>query len=421
MGKRNNIVYLILCLCLSGISIKAQDFPYQIYQYKFINYTANQISFKGNSRQQYDSLFMLLNELSIQGSSQIHIFHIGDSHIQADFFPAEMRKRLQELINGGVSSRGFLFPYHLAKTNNPPDYKSSSNVEWTRCRNVSQAESCQLGVAGISISTNQFPATISINFNQKDFYPFTYNKIRIFYNNTDAFFNFKLTNYNGYIEKTYHNNSGYTDIHLPVYLSNMELQIEREDSSDSPFVLSGISFENDDPGITYSSVGVNGAETRSFLKCSLLTSQINAINPEWIIISLGTNDAYPKGYSELTFYKNYDSLLSLIRSVCPNTPILLTTPGDNYRGNKVLNNNNISASSVIFKLAEKHQAAVWDFFTVMGGLGSINKWNTEGLTNNDRLHLSKKGYQLQGDLLFNAFLQAYDNFISSNMYKSWKK
>jgi len=419
MGKINKILFLTGFIAVGFISL-AQDFPYRINYYKFINYNSNYFIWKGNSLSQYDSLFTKFNELAVLGNNQIHIFHLGDSHVQADFFPGEMRKRMQNLINGGISSRGFIFPYHLAKTNNPPDYKSSSNVEWERCRNVSQTENCELGIAGINIYTNQFPAEININFNLKDFYPYSFNKLKIFYNINDDAFDFQLANFNGNIEKKNNFAQGYTEIKLDNYLNQLEMNVVRCDTTQKPFILSGIVFENDDPGIIYSSVGVNGAETRSFFKCSLLIPQLKAIAPSWIIVSLGTNDAYPKAYSEKLFYNNYDSLLTLIRSVCPSTPILLTTPGDSYRANKVLNTNNISAGTVILKLAEKHNAAVWDFFKVMGGLGSINRWNESGMTNKDRLHLSKKGYIFQGDLLFNAFLNAYDNFINRNSQRTWK-
>jgi len=413
MGKTTKILLSILFFIIS-YHIHGQDFPYKIDYYKFINYNKNTFIFKGKSQQQYDSLFLKFNQLALCGTGQIHIFHFGDSHIQADFFPAEMRKRLQELMIGAVSGRGFIFPFSVAKTNGHPDFHSSSDAIWERCKNISNVNACPLGIAGMSITTYSKNANLNITFNQKDFTAYSYNKIRIFYNINDGNYDFNLKNYYGQIEKHYYPELGYVELLLDSYLNNLELQINRKDTNIGAFTLYGLSFENNDPGITYSSVGVNGADTRSFVKCPLLKEQTVALKPDWIIISLGTNDAYPKGYVEQNFFANYDSLLTMIRQVCPNTPILLTTPGDGYRGNKVLNQNNISAREVILKIAEKHHAAVWDFFTVMGGLGSINNWRDEGLTNGDRLHLSRKGYTYQGDLMFNAFLSAYDDFITRN-------
>jgi len=62
-------------------------------------------------------------------------------------------------------------------------------------------------------------------------------------------------------------------------------------------------------------------------------------------------------------------------------------------------------------LAGELDCGVWDFYSVMGGLNSIWVWNRFGLANRDHIHFTRKGYELQGDLFFNAFLKSYDNFI----------
>lgn len=409
--------YVFLCYAFISLFSSGQDYPFQSEKYDFIRYEKNCFIYKGNSRENYDSLFKNFNILVRKGSGQIHIFHFGDSHIQADFFPGEMRKRIQDFFQNTVSGRGFVFPYNVAQTNNPPDYKSSSGVEWERCKNVSSKQNCNLGVAGISISTWQNPADLSIVFNNKDELSQSFNKIRIFYNIDEIQAHFSLKAYNGQITEIHKVSEGFTELGINSYLTQLDLIIEKADSFQKPFTLYGISFENYDPGITYSSVGVNGADTRAFLKCKRFANELNAINPDWIIISLGTNDAYAKSFDENLFFLYYDSLLTVIRNVMPETPILLTTPGDSYRGNKYLNPNNEKAGKVIMQLADKHNAAVWDFFSIMGGLGSIDLWNRNGLTNTDRLHLNRIGYVLQGDLMFEAFVKAYDDFLNNNQFK----
>ena len=47
----------------------------------------------------------------------------------------------------------------------------------------------------------------------------------------------------------------------------------------------------------------------------------------------------------------------------------------------------------------------------MGGLNSILVWQRFGLAKRDRIHFTGKGYLLQGDLFFNAFLKSYDHYI----------
>jgi hypothetical protein len=43
----------------------------------------------------------------------------------------------------------------------------------------------------------------------------------------------------------------------------------------------------------------------------------------------------------------------------------------------------------------------------MGGLGSMAKWEKGGLAQKDRIHFTRPGYLLLGDLLFGALMDAY--------------
>ena len=60
-------------------------------------------------------------------------------------------------------------------------------------------------------------------------------------------------------------------------------------------------------------------------------------------------------------------------------------------------------------LAEKHDASLWDLFSVMGGLDSVKLWEEQGLAQKDKVHFTKKGYELVGNLFFDAFINAYSN------------
>ena len=46
----------------------------------------------------------------------------------------------------------------------------------------------------------------------------------------------------------------------------------------------------------------------------------------------------------------------------------------------------------------------------MGGYGSILDWFKKGLTAKDKLHFSRKGYELQGELLYRALQNGYLNY-----------
>ena len=68
----------------------------------------------------------------------------------------------------------------------------------------------------------------------------------------------------------------------------------------------------------------------------------------------------------------------------------------------------------MIELAKKHNAAVWDLFTIMGGLDSISQWNGFGLAQNDKIHFTREGYQLVGNLLFSAIVKSYEYHIRAS-------
>ena len=57
----------------------------------------------------------------------------------------------------------------------------------------------------------------------------------------------------------------------------------------------------------------------------------------------------------------------------------------------------------------KNNYACWDFYNIMGGLGSVVKWKKLGLGNYDMTHFLNKGYEVQGKLLYHALMNSYNN------------
>ena len=47
----------------------------------------------------------------------------------------------------------------------------------------------------------------------------------------------------------------------------------------------------------------------------------------------------------------------------------------------------------------------------MGGQYSIRQWEDAGLAKRDRVHMTRAGYTLLGDLLFSAMMEKYADHI----------
>ncbi|MFC5270216.1 GDSL-type esterase/lipase family protein [Adhaeribacter terreus] len=379
--------------------------PKLAQQYGFVKYGLNKIEAKDSLAM--TTFYNALHALQNGTRRKVNIVHIGDSHIQADIFSGRMRTLLQEtdaFENGG---RGFVFPYPLARTNNPWNYKVTSTGIWSGCKNVQYAQNCNWGLAGITAETSDSSATFSIQNNSVPV-----SKVRIFYPVKDLTqFSVSLKASDIIYQPVRTDTLGFAEFILSAEVTEVQVLLQKTFTRQKHFTLQGISLENERPGLVYSSLGVNGAEVVSFLRSNVaFENNLAALNPDLIIISLGTNDAYGKNFNPETFKQNYGTLIQRIKKAAPQASVLFTTPGDNYRHRKYPNYSNVKATAKLYELAEETGCAVWNFYHVMGGLRSVVKWQLNGLAAKDKVHLTGKGYRLQGDLLFDAMMNDYLNF-----------
>ncbi|WP_294984285.1 GDSL-type esterase/lipase family protein [uncultured Fibrobacter sp.] len=185
------------------------------------------------------------------------------------------------------------------------------------------------------------------------------------------------------------------------------------------FTLTGILTETDAPGITYTAVGINGAKVHDYFEevCPLFEKQLAYYKPDLVIFAIGINDANVQHFNDKQFKDDYDKLIARIKNVNPNAAIIFETNNDMYRKVKkkryVQHPNGDIARKAFFALAEKHQAGVWDKFSIMGGLGSMAKWEKADLAKADKVHFKLSGYNLLGDLFYKAIINSYQEHIAN--------
>lgn len=185
------------------------------------------------------------------------------------------------------------------------------------------------------------------------------------------------------------------------------------------FTLTGILAENNAPGITYTNVGINGAKVSNYFEetCPLFEKEMSYYKPDLVIFAIGINDANVEVFNDKAFREDYDMLIKRIRKVSPKTAFIFETNNDSYRKVRkkkyVQHPNGEVARKAFFMLADKHKAGVWDKFSIMGGLGSMAKWEKADLAKKDKVHFKTAGYQLLGDMFYKALMQAYFDHIAS--------
>ncbi len=383
-------------------------------QYTFIKHNLNHIE---NDSSSLNLFYERLYQLEEKKITRINITHIGDSHIQADHFSGLVRQKMQ--FKFGNAGRGLVFPYRSAKSNEPTSYKTITNVPWEYKRNVFYDKPLPIGISGFTIQTNDSLAEINLMVKDQPNLGYSFTKFTLFHekglSNFDISICDELNCERGLFKSTDKSNNPFvSELKFDKPVRQIYLRNKNSDTAHQRATrIYGMLLENDSSGVLYNMIGVNGAEYRHYVMSKYFTQQLSYLNSDLMIISLGTNEAYSKGFDKDFFYRSIDSLVMSVKLTNPKASIIITTPPDSYRRTKngrVKNPDMKLARETVVSYCLKNNVAYWDLFEVMGGYGSMGKWYAMKLSAKDRVHFSGKGYQIQGDLFYNALMEGYELF-----------
>jgi lysophospholipase L1-like esterase len=396
---------LLTALALLPLVALPQGNPVLVNAPSFVDLGANTVQLPGE-RAAWDGWLEKLDRLVFEGTGKINVVHVGGSHIQADMWSMQLRHRLQHMVPGVRGSRGFIFPYTMAKSNNPYWYNPQFTGSWTALKNTKKDETGTLGLAGYSVTTHDTLTTITISF-RGDVYPgYSFDRVRVLHRQDSSFaVDVSVRDSSWQVAKFNDPVRGTTEFILPQQVDTLRLRVRREHADQLRFTLYGIILENSDPGFVYHATGVNGASTTSWLRCERFAEELGLLEPDLVVFSIGINDAHDSDFSPARYKANYEQLIARVRSVAPDAAILLTTNTDSFVGRKTPNKNAAAVRKVMYELGAEKGVAVWDTWGVMGGEGSIRTWESAGLAQKDRVHFNRAGYALLGDLLFSALVQ----------------
>jgi len=429
-----------------------------------------------------NSLFDKLRNLENGGQGKVNIVHIGDSHVQADFFTDVIRQVLQYRFgNGGY---GFTFPYSLAKTNGSHYISYRSDAEWESVRNIAPVSDVAVGLSGIGLYTKS--NNFFIELQAKNIYRF--NTIKLLYPTKQPAFNLALpgdsvivlsqqnvlpTRQSNTVRYTVKKGETLYRISVRNNISvdrlkqvnnlksnnireGQKLIIPQKNTSATQsqtskasaqiairdtlqlennqyvsvyhnaeplseifilpnkrfrtYNLNGIVLEDDQAGVIYHSIGVNGTKTSDYNKYPLFFDQFTVLNPDLIIISLGTNESFGR-WSDSEYMYQMNKLVSNLRKNHFDTPILIMTPPPSLFKRTVPNDFVRDYSEA---LLEMNNCIIWDLFSRMGGINAPMKKSNAPLMARDKVHYTKEGYEKQGNIFSADFIETYNNYIKKN-------
>ncbi|MCS4239687.1 LysM repeat protein [Myroides gitamensis] len=422
--------------------------------------------------EQLKHFFTSLKELSEGKRKKVNIVHIGDSHIQADFFSGRVRSLIQEQFgNGGL---GFTFPYQLARTNSNNFVRYSSNSDWENRRNIYPVNGAKVGLSGIALSSTAKDAVIKVDLRESKF---AFTKVKLFTPNNELTYRVGITDRDvnltnttvaktsshkiksgeslSGIAKKYNTTVAHlkqlnklkstniqagktlviptkeverpqiaTSIFQPVHYSKQKtcfafdfpnataqfyLYSEAQNTSKD---INGIVLENDQAGIVYHTIGVNGARYSDYNKYPLFFDQLEGLEADLVIISMGTNEAFDKMDGE-SFKTEINRFLKEVKRKNPQASILVTSPPPSYfsKGNPNTVASTLANEIIINGVDQKY--AIWDMYYNLGGTLGLPYLIEEQMLAKDLVHYTIKGYEYTGTLFYEGLMKVYQNYYST--------
>ncbi len=351
-----------------------------------------------------ERFLMKLNQLRLsKGDSLLKIIHIGDSHIQMGYFSGEVRNALQAKFGGdGI---GLFFPNSLCSGYNPLGLDISSPSNW-QCEKITNLESSvPMGIVGMAMKTSDAVSVINVSFKGKKEKVKTFT---VFHEDVSATHEISCQNGN-VVTQNFSEKSSVTTVTMQEETDTAFIQFKSKEGNKTPLVIYGLSVNSPaEHGVDYNTFGVSGGQYKYFAKNTpLLFEQMAAFKPDLMIISLGSNDSYDKTLTAEGYKNMLREFIVKLRTASPKTEFILTTPPDTrYKDSKPVSGNIVQQA--IVEVGIQANCTVWDFYSIMGGYGSVKNWKKKKLGSKDGLHLTSDGYYLQGQLFNLALARAME-------------
>lgn len=354
-----------------------------------------QVCLPCNAIQQDSSLALLATKWK---SGNLMVLHLGDSHVQIGHFSGEI-KRLLQAKNSGIH-----FPYPLAKSVDGRLFKTKASGHWTGISVLKPTAGINIGLTGYAVSTRDTSA--NIQWIAKDSL-LSFRRVRVWTESDscalrpDLGSGFLLVNQQQKGRMSYYDFESISPVH------QFTLSLRKVGLGDQ-FTLHGIELLSEEKGIEYVDLGIAGAQfTHLKSRANLVVDQIKIFQPDLIICSFGTNEAYNAKWESQSYKKAWHEFVQEIQSISPKTVFLLTSPPDTRSQNRVPKN-----QQEVVRILADMKVPFYDLNAAMGGFGSSLDWVKNGCFLKDQLHLTKEGYQLQAKLFVLALFKSWGDQTS---------
>lgn len=339
--------------------------------------------------------------------------HYGGSHIQAEYPTTVARKNFHDKYGNG--GRGLIFNYGAANTYSSINYASTFKGNWKYNKSFQGRKAdIPLGVCGMTVESADTNASLHFKFKQE--IAAENHRIYLFFEN-DSISNDIAVYFNDAIIDNAAN-------HLENYpygisflwnqsIHAIDLKVKPK-TGGKRFRFYGMSIENEkNSGIVYHSTGVGAAAYRSVLILDKLPEQLAVLKPDIVLLDFGTNDILYTNSIDAQLESQVERAIQKFRAINPEILIVLTSTQDLFYKGKYITAG-VQFRDLMDSIARKNNCLFWNWYDLSGGLKTIRTWNQEGYCQKDCIHLTKKGYEIKGSMLYQSFIKTIEVYKKNN-------
>jgi lysophospholipase L1-like esterase len=356
-----------------------------------------------------------------QGERAVRIVHYGDSPTTADLITGDARELLQERF--GNAGSGFVL---IAK---PWAWYGHRGVDvsgsgWTIATAVGMMREGIYGLGG-AMFTGQAGASSTIRLSSRESAATSMEveyleepgggEVEVSADGVDV----GTVKTAGEVKK-----NGAATVELPQGTKRVGLKVE-----DGQVQMFGVAFGRGGRGITYDSIGLNGASTtvmsRGFNEANW-AGALQHRNPDMVVINYGTNESSYPSYVEKQYEPELVRAIGRVRTALPEVSILVMSPmdrGERAGGDTIETMRAIPEIVEIQKrVAQKMGCGFFNTYAAMGGRGTMARWydGHPRMVAADLIHPSPQGARIVAEALTGQLLIGYERYMQNHAVQGTK-
>ncbi|MGD0445437.1 MAG: GDSL-type esterase/lipase family protein [Edaphobacter sp.] len=359
-----------------------------------------------------DHFYAALGSLRNGQTQTVRIVHYGDSPTTADLITGDARDLLQERF--GNAGPGFIL---IAK---PWAWYGHRGVDvsgtgWKIDTAVGSMREANYGLGG-AIFTGPIGATSTVHLTAHDS-----TSIEVEYMEEPGGGDVEITadDAPAGTVKTAGDAKKIDSASVPIPAGTRQVKLQ---VTGNPVQLFGIVFSRNDRGVTYDSIGLNGASTTVMSRAFNPETFYPALehrNPDLVVINYGTNESSFPAYVEKQYEPELIRAIGRIRTALPNASILIMSPMDRGErdGDQITTMRAIPEIVAIQqRVARETGCGFFNTYQAMGGNGTMSQWYNRQppMVGADLIHPSPQGARIVAQLLTGQLLIGYERYMQSH-------